>query len=242
VTLVTDVGLSISPDPTVRRRTTTVLVGVLVVLVVANIARSTIVPGGFHFAYNLAIAATIVLLGQTAGLTRDELGAGASRLHSGLRWGLLAAVVITGAVVLASLIPALSDAFEDSRTDVTARELALRALVVIPLGTVLVEEVIFRGVLHGLLARLYSTRVAIGYGAVLFGLWHVFPAARSGSDNALVDGTGRTLAVLGTLAATSLAGVGFCWLRTRSGSVLAPSLAHVATNSVPLVVAWFVAR
>ena len=29
------------------------------------------------------------------------------------------------------------------------------------------------------------------------------------------------------------------WLRLRSGSVLAPMLAHLATNGVTLVVAWF---
>jgi membrane protease YdiL (CAAX protease family) len=31
----------------------------------------------------------------------------------------------------------------------------------------------------------------------------------------------------------------FCWLRLRSGSLIAPILAHVATNGLALTVAWF---
>jgi membrane protease YdiL (CAAX protease family) len=37
--------------------------------------------------------------------------------------------------------------------------------------------------------------------------------------------------VLGTIAATTAAGIVFALLRLRSGSLLAPVLAHVATNS-----------
>jgi uncharacterized protein len=37
-----------------------------------------------------------------------------------------------------------------------------------------------------------------------------------------------------------VAGVGFCWLRLRSGSLLAPALAHLATNVVALTLAWLV--
>ena len=38
---------------------------------------------------------------------------------------------------------------------------------------------------------------------------------------------------------TFAAGMAFSWLRLRAGSVLAPMLAHLATNGVTLVVAWF---
>jgi membrane protease YdiL (CAAX protease family) len=36
--------------------------------------------------------------------------------------------------------------------------------------------------------------------------------------------------------------LGFAWLRLRSRSLVAPVLAHIATNGVALVVAWFVLR
>jgi len=47
-------------------------------------------------------------------------------------------------------------------------------------------------------------------------------------------------AAAGTFVATFAAGLAFCWLRIRSGSLLAPAMAHLATNSVALVVAWLV--
>lgn len=37
------------------------------------------------------------------------------------------------------------------------------------------------------------------------------------------------------------AGLAFIWLRHRSGSLIAPALLHVATNSFPFAMAWFLA-
>ena len=42
----------------------------------------------------------------------------------------------------------------------------------------------------------------------------------------------------GTVLATTVAGVGFGWLRVKSGSLLAPVLAHLATNSLTFAIAW----
>ncbi len=68
--------------------------------------------------------------------------------------------------------------------------------------------------------------------SVLFGLWHVNGVLHNGSGGIAVG------AVIGTVLATTVAGVGFGWLRVRSDSQLAPVLAHVATNSVTFAVAW----
>ena len=38
-----------------------------------------------------------------------------------------------------------------------------------------------------------------------------------------------------------VAGLGFIWLRHRSGHLIAPVFAHIATNSIPFAVAWFLA-
>jgi len=45
--------------------------------------------------------------------------------------------------------------------------------------------------------------------------------------------------VLGSVAVTFVAGLVFCWLRLRSRSLIAPIMAHVATNGLALTVAWF---
>lgn len=167
-----------------------------------------------------------------AGLDRSELGLDSRRARDGLRLGALAFALASVVIVLGGLTGLVSD----DRTDIGAAQMLARTLVVIPLGTVVVEELVFRGVLHGLLRRLWTPAVANLAGAVLFGLWHVFPAWRSGAAGDVE--VSRAAAVAGTFAATTAAGFVFTWLRVRSGSLLAPALLHLATNSVTFAVVW----
>jgi uncharacterized protein len=44
------------------------------------------------------------------------------------------------------------------------------------------------------------------------------------------------------VAASALAGVVFCWLRLRSGSLVAPVMLHTATNSLAYATAWALLR
>ena len=111
-------------------------------------------------------------------------------------------------------------------------------LVRIPVGTVLWEEVAFRGVLFAVLARFLLVRAAKGIGAVVFGLWHVRPTLGGLDTNDLADGTAARIgAVALVCAGTAVAGVLFTWLRLRSGSLLAPALLHLATNTLGTVAA-----
>ncbi len=209
-------------------RTTRALALLVGGLATADIARSTVVPDEWHLVYNLALAGCAVGVAALAGLGAEELGCGAARLGHGLRLG---GTVLVAVGVVVTLV-AFTGLVDDDRTDVGAGQMLVRALVVIPLGTVVVEEVIFRGVLDALLLRVMRPGRAMGVGAVLFGLWHVPP----------IFGTSTALQVLGTLAATTMAGVGLVWLRRRSGSLLAPMLAHLGTNSVALAAFWAASR
>ncbi len=159
---------------------------------------------------------------------------------AGVRLGLMAAGLIAAIVVIATLVAGTGGVFEDDRVDVSFAEMALRVLVVIPLGTVLVEEVVFRGVLHGLLRRRFDIVPAALWGATAFGLWHLFPVWQGYDDVAFGD-LGRWASIVGTFLATFGAGLGFIWLRHRSGHLIAPVFAHIATNSVTFAVAWFLA-
>jgi membrane protease YdiL (CAAX protease family) len=196
-------------------------------LAVADVARSTVVPRRWHFPYNLAIGAFAVAVGRAGGLTIDELGCAPERARPGVVFGAKAFAAVSAVLVVAAVVGAL----EDDRTDVSASEAARRTLVVIPLGTVLVEELVFRGALYGLLERLTTPGWAMAAGAVLFGLWHVPPIW---GDGVATVGT--------TVVATTVAGVGFIWLRRRSGSVLAPMAAHVGTNSTTFALSWATSR
>lgn len=212
------------------------LVLLISLLLVANVSRSTIVPDAWHLVFNVATGLAALVVALAAGLTAADLGASAERMVAGSRLGGLAFLAVTVVLIGAALVGVLTN----SRVDVSLGDMLLRTLVVIPLGTVLVEEAAFRGVLHGLLEQVTSTRVAMVYGALLFGLWHVFPVWRAGSVETDLADIGRTFTVVGTFVATTVAGYLFVWLRMQSGSLVAPVLAHLATNSVTFAVAWAV--
>lgn len=202
------------------------------VLAAANVARSVVVPNEIHLPFNLGVGAVAFGIGKQAGLTTAELGLDRSRWSAGLRWGAGAAALVGGALAVGAMA-SLSALVDDPRGDIALGELARRALVVIPLGTVLVEEIAFRGALLGLARRVMSPTRSVAVTAGLFGLWHVLPVLRSGSGSPWAE------AAL-TLAGTTVAGLVFGWLRIRSDSLVAPVLAHTATNSGALVAAWLV--
>ena len=113
----------------------------------------------------------------------------------------------------------------------------------IPLGTVLWEETAFRGVLQAALGRVMPGGPAVAVTSCIFGLWHIGPTAAALRINGLAGGPGKMLAgVSAGVAATAAGGVLLSWLRTRSGSLVAPILLHVATNSMGALAAWVITR
>jgi uncharacterized protein len=186
-------------------------------------------------------AVGLPMTGRLAGLSWADMGLGPGTWRPGLRW---AAVEIGAtAVVLAAgaALPATRNAFRDSRYHLDLGSALLTSLVLIPVGTVLLEEIAFRGVLWGLLRRAYGTATATIVSSLLFGLWHALPSLGLASDNKAISetvGTGRSaqvITVLGTMAFTAGAGVVFCELRRRSGSVLAPAGLHWAVNGLSVL-------
>lgn len=218
------------------RRTLVALASLVVVLAVANVVRSALVPGGWHFVFNVGIGLSALGIAVAAGLDRAELGLDRRDVGAGLRLGGMAFGLVAAVVLVAGFTGLVSD----DRADVTFGDMLVRTLVVIPVATVLVEELAFRGVLHGLLQRVLPPGRTLVVGAVLFGLWHVFPTWRGGGVDAGGVEVDRALAAAGTFVATTAAGLAFVWLRVRSGSLVAPILLHVATNSVTFAVAWWV--
>lgn len=178
------------------------------------------------------LAAVGVLLALTR-LRRTELGLTRDRWGSGLRWGALVLGVVGAGYLVALLVPPVHALLDAAAGRETTAELLLRLLVFIPLGTVLAEELAFRGVLLGLALRHLPVRWAVVWTSAVFGLWHLSTAR---TPDAAVDGVLPTvLAVAGTVAATAAAGAFFAWLRLRSGSLIAPVAAHLATNVLGLV-------
>lgn len=77
-----------------------------------------------------------------------------------------------------------------------------------------------------------------GVGAVVFGLWHIALTIVTLRINEVeVASLASAGAIAGAVLVTTVAGVGFCWFRLRSGSLVAPILAHWATNALGLLAA-----
>jgi len=179
------------------------------------------------------------------GLSWSQLGLGRDRLASGVRWALGAIGVVAGVYVVGVLLPLTRPAFQDVRYDLPLPEALRTAFVVIPLGTVALEELAFRSVLWGVLARHLRPWQVLVTTSGLFGLWHIIPALHVGGTNRgvsdAVGGAGSAAVVAGTVALTAVGGLVFGELRRRSGSVLASIGAHWATNALGVLfglVAW----
>jgi membrane protease YdiL (CAAX protease family) len=202
----------------------------------ARVAHASLVAGPVG-------AAGLLTLGRWAGLSWQELGLGPGTWRRGLIWasGAIAAVAVV--FVAGAALPTTRDAFRDARYHQGWGHALLTAFVLIPLGTVLFEEVAFRGTLWGLLRRGRGTRMATIVSSALFGLWHVLPSLGLASSNEAIGSTvgkgtsGQVISVLGTVLFTGLAGVVFCELRRRSGSLLASAGLHWATNGLGVLVA-----
>ena len=147
--------------------------------------------------------------------TRARLGLRPQPLRSGLRLGGAAAGVVGAAVVAATAVPRVRAAMADrTLPEGVGRWLALE----IPLGTVWSEETAFRGALSTVATEAFGPTGGRLLQSAAFGLSHI-PDARA---------TGEPVA--GTVAVTTLAGWLFGWLADRSGSLVAPMLAHLAIN------------
>jgi membrane protease YdiL (CAAX protease family) len=217
------------------------MVGLVVAIAGADVLANRLLPAPWDAFAKVVIAVGFVLWARRSiGLTWDELGCGRANVGAGLRWGAVAALVVGGAIALLVVIPASRSSFVDAKvTADSAVEHVLKPLLVIPLGTVLFEELVFRGVLLGVLLRDESQLRAIVVSSILFGLWHVPPALSDAAGKSTVSTLG---VVIGTVAATTIAGAVFAWLRLRSGSLIAPICAHIATNSFAYVGALVASR
>lgn len=214
------------------------------VLVAFTLLRGLGLAGSPGVSVPLLVAALALVAAWSAASLAD-LGLERARLPAGLRYGLVALAVVGVALALAAEIPLTEVALHDRRAEISGGHLLYELLVTVVLLTAIPEEFAFRGVLLGSALALWGPRRAVVVTAVLFGFWHVQPTLQTMADNGAVGGASTSVAgqaalVVGAVAVTFVAGLAFAWLRLRSRSLVAPVLAHVATNGLTLVAAWAV--
>lgn len=184
-----------------------------------------------------AAAVGLVLLVRWRGLDWAELGLGREHWKSGMGYALAAVALVVSVIAIGVALPATRPMFLNNHYATISGAL-IASMVIIPLQTVIPEELVFRGVLHGALYRAWGFRGVALAGSLLFGLWHIATSLGLTSNNVgftrLFGGgvlgmlAGVTMAVL----ATGAAGFVFSWLRRRSGSLIAPIALHWSLNGV----------
>lgn len=209
-----------------RRRFALAVTAVLVLLAGAKVV-TWFGPVGTGLVAGPVITALLILLARSAGLSWDDLGLGRRTVRRGALWAGIAVVVVAAVLLAGIAVPWIRSAFLDARYQMDAGSALVTALLVVPLSTILLEEIAFRGVLFGLLHQRQRTAAAFGISSTLFGLWHIVPYLS----------TGRLPTVAAVVGITALLGLLLCELRRRSGSLLAAVGGHWAANGLGVLLA-----
>jgi CAAX protease family protein len=222
-----------------RRRLLLIFGSVLLVLAAVNVA-DKYGPRHTGLVAGPLVAAALVILARQAGLSWHDLGLSRRTLLPGLKYAVGAVLAVAVVYGVGIALPLTRPAFHDVRYHLHLGAALLTAFIVVPIGTVLLEEVAFRGVLLGLVRKHRGATWASITSSVLFGMWHILPSLRLGQANQAVGavlGASPIWPVLGAVAFTALAGLLLCELRRRSGSLLAAAALHWATNGLGLLLA-----
>lgn len=200
-----------------------------------GIILSYTLPPKRHFAVNVLCAVTVGVFGYIAGLSLPDMGLSFRQLLEAIPITLAISAVIAGVIYLSTRISWLRHIFSGAPlAGGTRKQIAYAVGVRIPLSTALLEEVLFRGVLLGLLLNDHSAIVAVVISAVIFGIWHIFPTVAQMEHNkalaSLLQRRQRVGMVVGTVATTTLAGIAFNLLRLWTGSLFTPWFVHWVIN------------
>lgn len=211
------------------------------VLVAANLLNNRLAPRAY-VPTSLAATGALLAIARRAGCSWEELGLDRAALRRAPGRAATFGAVVGAGYALAAAVPHTRPLLADGRVaGLRLPQVLCRALVRVPLGTVALEEVGFRGVLPALLRRRYGAARASAVSAALFGLWHLLPAWDLASVRDPAAGPARRArAVAGVMAGTAVGGVALGALRRFRGGLFTPMAAHAALNGWGYLAAWAV--
>jgi len=222
---------------------------VLVLLVVLNVVNNRVAPQTHYLLWAFGGSVLLLAIGLLDGNTWTDMGLGWGYLLPGLLWAAGCIGLITAVYVVGSVFRKTRTAFHDERmSDLSGGRMVFQALVEVPFGTVLLEEIAFRAVLLSMLLRRFGLVWGIVLSSLIFGLWHILPSIGTHEQNPALGSVagkglrGNIIAVALSVLTTSIAGVIFAFLRIISGSVLAPMGFHWATNGLGYAFSWSLIR
>ncbi|MDF2827780.1 MAG: putative protease of the Abi family, partial [Mycobacterium sp.] len=154
---------------------------VVVVLALTNLIAHFTTPWANVVTVPLA-AAGLVALVRSRGLGWAELGLGREHWRSGAGYALAAVALVASVIAIGVALPWTRPMFMNDHY-ATLSGAFLASMIIIPLQTVIPEELVFRGVLHGAMTRAWGFRGVAAAGSLLFGLWHVATSLGLTSSN-----------------------------------------------------------
>lgn len=216
-------------------------------LVVSNIMANRILPAWAYLPWNLGVAATLILIAHRSGYDFTGVGLAFRRWHRPVGVGLLLVALTALVLAIGLVLPATKDFFHDERVShIGLWGMLYQVLIRIPIGTVLLEEIAFRGVLPTLFganpAQTWRWKPILGASA-LFGAWHILPSSALTTGNSAVHhmlGGSAILVALLAVASTMLVGVLLSLTCHIGHGLKASMLVHWATNSLGFVAAWLI--
>ena len=217
---------------------------VVVVLAITNLIAHFTTPWA-SVATVPAAAVGLLVLVRSRGLGWAELGLSREHWKAGAGYAIAAVAVVVSVIAIGALLPWTRPMFMNNNYATLSGAL-IASMLIIPLQTVIPEELAFRGVLHGALNRAWGFRGVAAAGSLLFGLWHIatslgLTASNVGFTKVLGGGAfGMAAGVVGAVLATAAAGFVFTWLRRRSGSLIAPIALHWSLNGLGALAAALV--
>ncbi|HSX53638.1 MAG TPA: CPBP family intramembrane glutamic endopeptidase [Patescibacteria group bacterium] len=217
-------------------RTTQGLLLFVLTLIVFNIAFISS-NGWARLFWNISGYAILFMVYKFTRLSLDSIGLSRRSIKPGLKYGCYIVLVILFVMLVAFFID--KTIYKDPRYHRNLSTALYSVLILLPLKTVIFEEIAFRGILPAILLKIRNERrFAAIVASLAFGLWHVFSATKIGNyhigGNVNIPG----IAVIGgVFIATSLFGYLLCELRLRSNSLVAPIIVHWFLNGFGIVLA-----
>lgn len=170
-------------------------------------------------------------------------------LGSSLLWGLGLGLGLAVPPLLFFFRPYLlhTPLVYDPLTRFSRRQLIYDLLVSVPIGTALLEELSFRGLLYGALRRRFSTAVALVASSAVFAGWHYKTTVTTTGQTNLAAAARlprflmpyvQPLAIIGGLLTTGVAGAIFGLLRERTGNLWGSIVAHWIVDGIMIAALW----
>jgi membrane protease YdiL (CAAX protease family) len=150
---------------------------------------------------------------------------------------LVPAALIVGLSIVYLIEPSL---FQDDRYNQPLSDALFYILIALPLKIIIIEELLFRGILLTTFTHVVGVKKAAVISSLLFGLWHVLPSRDVSSEAVTFLGSFEYVGtIVGIVIATTLAGIALCYAREKFNSIYVPIAAHWAINATAVMLAYF---